>query len=308
MATASVKQRTQIGVETTPGTAQAPAWEPSSFDLTINPKHETMRIRPSGRYFDSTVVLSKTWTEGSADGVAVYGLDRVRVLDCAFGTATPTLVDGKQERVYTLKDTRPTWTIVHGDAATASRAVFCFVTGLSGEFGRNSGTSTMGVTVQGGYFEDGQALATTGVTAEDPNPQTALHVETFLDGTRIAGALSVSYDISDLRSGVHYLNASQKSHGGTVNAAPDATFELMVEANAAGRTLLASLRGNDTHVFTMTATDPDTGDSESWSVPVAVEDSGDRADTENVWTATYTLRFLELADDELTVTLRNEIA
>lgn len=329
-AKSSVEQVAQVGVEATPGVASAATWRPRSIDLSIQPTFEVGEVRAAGSYFTSSTYETSEASEGSAEGVPCFN-ELTHILPLVFGAPTSTALTAKvYRRVFKFNTTRRTWTVEHGDTAEASRAAFVHATGLSFEWGRNSGTATLNLSLGGGYFEDGVALTpAANVETMAVRPITALLVDVFSDTnptqygvTKLENAISTSVNLDNLAAGRQFLDTSKKSISTTVNTVPDANVELTLEANGAGKAWLGRLRTGETRyiriaargniIDTVTTTDA-TGVATTTNhyealyidVPVQVVEVGERGDEDDIFAANYTLRMVDTGTSSLTVTLIN---
>lgn len=318
----TVEQVAQIGVENVAGTPVPATFRLDNLDLTMQPMDETDEVRPSGSYFVTTVYQTFTASEGSGDGVPCYN-NAKRIFDLVFGTATTTGTPGATAGTtvapythdYTFKTTRPTWTVEQGDAGHAARASHVYATSLALEWGKNSRTATLELGLAGGLYEDGVTLtAASSVTGFPVSPATALQADLFLDPTaagygttKVTNALNVRFVLDGLATGTSYLDSAKPSISDTVNQAPDASVELVVDADTAGRAWRQLLRDNAVRYMRIAVTAPN-GDYIRLDMPVRVKETGARDDEDAQYVARYTLRITREGADQLKAALRNGIA
>lgn len=124
----TVLQRTQIGPETTPGTAVAATKRLGSTTIDIQPAGNINRFGPQGEKFDTITALGKEWTALSIKGQGSYP-DLVYLL--AGVVRNPVFVQQGGTAAYlatytpasSAEDTIKTFTIEQGSVAAGGRAV-----------------------------------------------------------------------------------------------------------------------------------------------------------------------------------------
>lgn len=137
---ASVFETTQIGVETTPGTAVAALKKLLSTGIRMTLKSPAKMVKPQGSKAAVGAVKLKEWSEGTIEGDLSYN-DIIYLLAGLFGAPTITTPDGgTNARCHTFipntfqPDDPKTFTVEKGGRAGAERAVNVVVNGLQFSF------------------------------------------------------------------------------------------------------------------------------------------------------------------------------
>lgn len=334
-AKSSVEQVTQLGIESVAGTAVPATRRPSSYAATIKPTGTSGMVRASGSRFQTRRYKLSVGTEGTLAGVPDYNeqtevlagvfampttvateLSRTAGADAVLNTGDDVVTYGAPyTHTYTMGDAA-TFTVRQGDDENVALATHCFVTDYSISFGRNSETSEFEASLSGGLHQDGQAFtADSGIVVFPGAPASPLHVDVYLDPigtaygtTKLANVLSAKLDLPGLRSGRHYLNSAQPSIGGTVaNPLEGANVELVLDADAGGRSVRSLFEDSSNQRLRLQITDPATGHYLRFDTPVGSEGPGDRDDDDNAYVVTYTLPLVEVGTERLTAVLRNNV-
>lgn len=306
MARAYVNQVAQHGAETTPGTAVAATTGFTSLSVTMEPKVEREQVTPQGSRFAATTFTKHDFTEGKVEGVPSY-TEAASLLRWAYGAPT-TAETGVDTNAYTHLfevGSGITRTVEFGDASDAAQVAGVFVSGVGFEWGRNSGTAKVSADLVGGLFSEGHTLTADvdlpAAAPVEPGQVTVYVDDTFATlGTTVADVLSVKVSIKDLRTADWRLDASKPSIAGSVETAPKAEVELVVEANAAGRALLGAVRSGATKYIRIEGVGAAVGDAtdhETMTLDFACQplDHG-RDDTDGVYVAKVKLAVVRDAD------------
>ena len=133
---ASVFQVSQIGVETTPGTAVPALKRLHGLSFEIAPEGDIKMFAPQGYKFNTLAIPGKEWA-GAKLSVASDYQSLAYVLDGVLMKTTPTGAGGAKTRAYTVKtnqaDTIQTYTLEHGSSLRGKRTAYNLITdfGLS---------------------------------------------------------------------------------------------------------------------------------------------------------------------------------
>lgn len=216
---ATVFQTTQIGVETTPGTAVPALKRFSGMELEAAVKPDVQMYRPTGQKYSTTSILNKEWTEFAVKGIPLYS-ELQYPLASVFTNTTPTIPGGGTlSRLWTFSpsstsaDSPKTFTIEQGDPTSrAHRASFGLFTELGIEISR-SGLDLKG-TVLAQSITDGIQISTNEIT------------QIAITGTPTGGSFTIT--ANGITTGAIAFNS-------TVGA----TQTIMDTAFGAGRVLVA---------------------------------------------------------------------
>lgn len=251
---ATIGQTQQIGLETTEGTSVAANKQLQSLSFALSPQIETQRFKPMGAKFDSLVIPGKDYSQADISGLAVY--DELQYLLCsALVKVTPT-VSGTTGQLWTFEpsntteDTVATYTVEQGSSVRAQKATGVLVTDFNIVFNRDS--IEVGGTALGQFFTDGITLTAT-PTALPLVPvlptQTSVYLDTTYAGlgtTKLLRVLEAEVGLASRFGPLWVLNAALTSYAAHIETEPDATFRLLLEADAVGMGLLTTLRAGST--------------------------------------------------------------
>lgn len=182
----TINQRTQIGVEVTPGTAVPATKELLALSFEIGAKADTLKFRPKGRKFHTIVVPNKEWTEAKVSGVATYN-ELVYPLAMILGYSAPVQQGATAAYKWTFapsataRDAVIALTAEQGSAERAQRLARVTMRDFGIDFSRD------GIELSGAAFgnalEDGIQMSTNEV-------QTI----TITGGTPTSGTFRLTYD------------------------------------------------------------------------------------------------------------------
>lgn len=248
---ATVFQTVQIGVETVEGTLVPANKKLQAFSIALSPNLESYRFRPMGQKLDALVVPGKEWTAADLSGVATYDelIYPLSSVLCTSATVTTVLVTGKQW-IFTpsaiAADAIKSFSVEQGDATRAQRVPGLVVTDFGITWNRDS--VELSGTGMGQLFQDGITM-TASPTAIPLVPILPTQIDVYMDPT--SGALGTTKLLrvleGELSIGSRYvplwvLNSANTSYVARVEAVPEITFRMLVEADAAGMALLTSAR------------------------------------------------------------------
>lgn len=184
MARADVNIQTQIGVETTSGTAVAANRRLPSIDVEISPEHTKQFFRGAGYKFNTIGVMNKNWAVGSFKGPLNYAeLTYVLASYSNFPTVAAVGTGGQGwtfNPAISGTDTIKTYTIERGDSADAAKATYGIFNSLDIEVTRDSGTISGNVLARG--FSVGNTLTATPTTIAN-KPVSMNDMSIYLDAT-----------------------------------------------------------------------------------------------------------------------------
>jgi hypothetical protein len=162
---ATIFHSTQLGVETTPGTAVAANKLLQAVGLMVGPKLDIQRFRPEGTKFDSTTIQNREWTEGKLSGAVSY--NEIIYLLASNLKAPGAPSQAGSEYTWTFlpnrgsPDNGKTYTIEQGGGPRAHRFTHAVVPDLTFRFSR-SGVDLDG-TVLGKALTDNIYMSTSEV-------------------------------------------------------------------------------------------------------------------------------------------------
>lgn len=274
MARSTVAQRTQIGRETTAGTAVPALKSLASLSLPMTPEVESQAFRPRGSKYTTVVAPNREWSTGDVEGTPTYDelvyplssiLTQASVSQVMDG-ATPTGAYVWTFEPSTFAADQPvTYTVEQGDTTLAERIAHALFTDFGLTFSRGE------VTLSGSLF--GTAVERGLTLTANPTPVAAdlvpilpgsvcLYTATTpaalgTDPSHIDTALSLEWSVGSRFSPVWYLNCRLNSFSGFVETPePEATANLTLEADASGLEWPARFRTAETMFLRVEARGP----------------------------------------------------
>lgn len=263
---ASVFQQVQIGVETTSGTGVAAGKLLQSMDIQPTADIGVDFFRPQGNKFPTVAATGKDLVTARVVGKPTY-TELVYPLSGLLGAATITGPNGDGAYTWVFNpasaaaDAFKTFTVERGSAVQAEKFAFGLFASLGMQFDRDRAD------LNGAMI--GQAQ-TTGITMTTTPTAIALipilpkQIDVYADGT--SGGLGTT-KLGRLLMGnwafgqnkynpLWVVDSSQASFVSVVEASPNATFELLLEADSAGQAFLATLRAGTTQFVRLKCTGP----------------------------------------------------
>lgn len=300
---ASVFEVTQIGLETTPGTAvaanrllQATSLEPS-VQADINP----LLVR--GGKMPTAMTLGREWATANIRGQAAY-TDLTYMLASVMNKPTPVQQGTSAAYKWSFEidqdapDTIATYTVEAGSSVRAGR----FSYGIVQEFGLSIATDAVEVSgsMLGQQYQDGVTLSAS-PTAVEVVPVLPSHFTVYADDssgalgtTKLARVLKAEFKIADRFSPLWVLDASQDSWLAHVETQPTVTLSLLLEADAAGMGLLSTLRSGAKKFVRVQAVGPVADGTYNHTLTIdmsgMVSEVGEFADEDGVFALQWTLR------------------
>lgn len=312
---ASVAQRTQVGLEATPGTAIAATKVLQSLTVELSPEVDSQAFRPRGGKYATVVAANRESSTGSLEGVPTYD-EVVYPLAGVFGRpeSPVSVMNGATasgaflwtfDTANYVADEPATFTVEQGDATLAERATFATFT----DFGLSFSRDEVGVSgeVIATALERGLALTTgASAVANDLVPilpgQVCVYVsddpETLgAQSTHLPTVISVEPSVGGKYGAAWFLNCLVNGFSGIVEQAePDFSISLVVEANQAGIDWADRFREGSTRFIRVEATGPAIAPGVeasryrfTWDSAVKVREPGEYSDESGVYALGPTL-------------------
>jgi hypothetical protein len=265
----SITQSSQIGVETTAGTAVAANKRLGSMGFTIGPNTEIKPLRPAGTKYPVTHILGKEWIEADVSGAPVYTELPYAFASCLSAPTVTAITDGATPTLAyrwvftsnTYNDDAPkTFTIEQGSSFRAHR----FANAIFSEYtwGWSREEIELGGTVLGRAMEDGITL-TSSPTMLPQIPVKPADLSVYMDtssgglgGTKLTRALKGEFNVSDRFMPLWVVDAAQSSFVNTVEGEPTIEFKLTQMADAAGMASLTAMRNSGTRFLRLQGVGP----------------------------------------------------
>lgn len=302
----TVTQVTQIGVETTPGTAVAATKRLSGVGIGLNPNVTTRAHRPEGYKYPTVQSLGKDYAEGPVSGTPTYD-ELVYLLSMILGPAvvtTPDVGGAPTGRKWTFtpsttaEDASKTVTLEKGSAVRAHRSAHAILR----EIGLNGNREEVNLTgsLLARAIEDGITL-TAGATELPLVPIDPDDVSVYLDTTsaglgttKLLRNLAWSWTLGDKVNGLWVVDAAQQSFVTTIEGVPNMRAGLTCEADAQGMALLGNLRNGDTRFLRIEANGRTIGGAITYQLRldmcVKIGEVANFTDEDNVYALAFTAR------------------
>lgn len=244
----------QIGVETTPGTA-VPA-NKILPDINVNLDFESVdeTFRAQGARVNTAQAKHKMWGKGSYEGKLDYNTINY-VFDGIFNAASPTQIGAliAYERnylpgVFTADSTRKTYTTQIGDATACDEYPFTQFQSFSLEAGQENFDIKGNAVAQ---YPNINATLTANPTKVAQRPVQRGDINVYMDTTfagigttQLLKPMREMLDLGDKFVEAWFHNRSVASFTDVVEKAYDAKFEFTLAHDATSRSLLAALASN----------------------------------------------------------------
>jgi hypothetical protein len=302
---AAVSKRTQLCVETTPGTTPgSPTWKRMpTLMIMPAPKFESTAFRGQGFKYPSQKLKGKESVVFKYEGATT--LAELCYIFSSYGKpATITTVGTTAKQWAFVPDpTNPdggtTYSVQHGDSARAwsfTYARFASVTlNITRDAIKVSGDGL------GQYWNKGIAIAANPTIVENV-PIIGAQVDVFLDTaygsigtTQLTAPYEVEIALPTKYNATFPLNTGAPGHGGDVEIASEPTVKIKLGANAESDALVDHIRGADVLYMRIVATTPDVADSAAptyysfqFDMAIQVSDGGDMEESAGAYVANWT--------------------
>lgn len=317
----TITQITQVGVEATPGTLVPANRRLQALGISPSVQANVDMFRPAGSKFHTVQSLNQEWVEADIEGKPTYS-EIVYPLASVLTSDTPT-DNGDGSFVWSFtpatdnEDDPITFTVEKGSGFRAHRFTYGIVTELGLDISRD-GFDLSGSMI-GQILEDNVTL-TGGATSVDLLPIVPSQISVFLDDTaaglgttKLTRVTSCNVSIGSRYNPAWFVDASEPSWSTHVEAEPDVTAELTLEADAVGMSLLNRLRDGQTRYLRIEANGPEivAGVTNRLRIDLAVkvEDVGDFDDLDGIYGISFPLRVVhdQTWGRALTVEVRNDL-
>jgi len=252
---ASIFTGSQIGVETTPGTAVAANRLLSSMALEPGISINFNRFRPMGQLVASQITPGQDFTEWNVTGVGNYS-EMIYPLNSLLVTVSPTTVDTTGRRwTFTpagrSEDTIKTYTVESGSATRAQKAAYVLFNGLEITFNRTDGVGMSGSAIGQNIQDNITLTASPTLLAEQVMLPTHLNVyvdptSAAIGTTKLLRDFNAVFRCNDRWGAVWPINSANASYASHVNTEPTVQMELTVAADSSGMGYLTNARAGTT--------------------------------------------------------------
>ncbi len=263
---ATVFEYAQLGIESTAGSAVAATARLGATSITWSPDGNIDGFGALGYKFDTIAALGREWARAPISGYAAYNdLAYLFASNVAYG-GTPSASGGTYTWTFTPTsdgpDTVKTYTVEEGSSVRAHKVTYGLVNTLELSFDREK-VEISGEMI-GQRISDGITLtAGTAVTEVAAVPMLPTHLNVYVDttsaglgGTKLTRVLSGRWRYADRFNPLWAVNSADTSWTASYEKKATATFEIEVEADAAGMAYLTNARAGDTRFIRLSATGP----------------------------------------------------
>lgn len=304
----ALTQLTQIGVETTPGTAVAAPKLLQSLGFTWSPQLTNRIFRPTGQKYGTVAAKGRDWTQLGVTGVPTFD-EIVYPLSSILGAAvvtTPDATNAPTARLWTFspsnaaEDAVKTFTIEAGNATRARRAAYMLFSALNLNIGRDN--VELGGSAMARRIETGITLTAspTGIPLVPIlGDQFSIYSDATSAGlgtTKLLRTFAAEWGISDKVGGVWPLDAAQTSYAAHVETDPDPTLTLRPMADSVGESFLADLRAGTKRFIRLEAAGPSLGGTVTYrlriDMAVLVREVAEYSEDDGVFVSPYTFEIV----------------
>lgn len=252
-ARADVNIITQLGIETTPGTAVATTVKFPSIDVEFSPEHTKQFFRGAGQKFNTIGVMNKNWAAGSYKGPLNY-TELAYIFSSYANYAAPANV-GTGGKGWTFnpalsaEDTIKTYTLERGDSNDAAKVSNAVFNSADIEITRDTGTISGSVICKN--FSFGNTLtAANSFIANQPVSMNDMSVyldtsSAGLGGTKLTDVFRVSIKLPNKYDLKWVIDAAETSWDDIVSQYMTPKMTIEAEATSQMRTLYNSLKADN---------------------------------------------------------------
>lgn len=325
---ATVQEVSQIGLETTEGTAPGTGANKRLLGLgfDIAEAAEFDEIRPMGFLPATSAPIRQNWSTISvSDGSYPCYNALAYLFTLLFGaptTTTPSGATDARQHVWTPGTSslnRKTATLQKGTSGSAEQVLGASLTDLSLSFSRTAAQSVDG----SGFAQqiDYAATLTASPTDVPVVPILAGEVDVFLDDTgaalgttKLTADFSADWSVGGLYSPAWVLNSALASYKEAVLQAPDMGVSLELGNDAVSRALVTDMRDGTSKFLRIQATGPEIESGQNYSLILdsafQVNDAPSGGDVDGASTLTFGGRIVYDATwaKYTTITLVNSLA
>lgn len=299
----TLNQISQLGVETTAGTAVAATKRLQTISIEPSISVEKDNFRPVGQKFSALSNLGKEWVEASIEGRVTYSEIQYILSSVMTAAVITTPAGGTTSRKWvftpssTATDTPVTYTVEHGSSVRSDRFTYGLVTEMGMTFNRDS--VELSGSMIGRAIEDNFTL--TGATTTIPIvPVIPTQVSAYLDtssaglgGTKLTRLISAEFNLGSRYAPVWILDAANPDFVNHIETEPDLTATLLLQADSQGMGLLTALRDGSTRFLRIEAIGAviETTITYKFTIDMAVKlaDTGGFSDSDGVYAIEFNL-------------------
>lgn len=321
----TITQRTQLGIETTPGTAVTATRSLLGLGITPAVQNDVDTFRPTGYKYSTITAVNKEWVSARITGQPNFN-ELPYIFSSLWTTVTPTSpTDGAtphplvKDWVFTpgfnTEDTPKTYTVEYGSLTRGERFAYGLITGCDMSFAR-TGISLTG-DMLGQQMTDPFTLTTGGITAPgalvpllpaytsvlvDTTPFGTTDPVTYTSPQRQTRMVSVNPKQSSKYDAAWFLNAAVTGFAAHIETQSTNEMEFVLEADAAGMGFLTSnFRTGSTGYFRTEVSSPTFIDAVAstnfpagmpyrfwWDVALKIKDVAEFSDEDGIYAIGYT--------------------
>ena len=302
---AAVTKRSQIVLETTPGTTPgSPTWKRMpTLMITPSPAFTTTKFRGQGFKYPSQVVEGKEWVTAKYEGAATFA-ELCYILSSYGKPATITTIGTTAKKWAFVPDPNnpdggSTYSLQHGDStggwSTTWLQFASVVLNMTRDAIKVSGDCL------GQYWNTGITLGSSPTTIENV-PLIGNTVDVGLDtsfanigNTQIKSPFEIEISLPNKFQAVFPLNTAAPGHAGTVEIPTEPTVKMKIAADAASDALIGYLRGASVIYMQIDVVSAVVADvtaptfySAQFQMPLQVGDGGGFSEDNGVYVAEWT--------------------
>lgn len=249
----TARERSQFGVETTPGTGVAANKRFTSIDVNPQPALSIQSVKAQGAKFATAAVPGKEFAKAPLTGIASY--DELAYLLAGIVSPTSAQVAATSAYTHTYSpdtynaDAKKTFTVETGQTSRAQKITYGMISDLMLEFSRE------GAKVDGAMI--GQAIEDDITMTASPTdiglvPIMPDQLDVFLDpsyaaigSSQLLRVPSIKWGLKGVSAPIWALNNAESSFVSDVEDDVVGTIDILMEADAAGMAELVAARDGD---------------------------------------------------------------
>lgn len=301
---ASVYQRTQVGVETTPGTSVAADKRLQSLSIEPAIQSNIQMFTPAGNKLATVQALNQEWTSANVTGQPTYD-EMLYALASLLGEPVSTTGTEATSHAFTINpssaDTPATFTVETGSPTYANRFTHALMQSMNLNISR-TGIDLSG-TMLGQLFETDITL-TSSPTTDPLVPILPGDVSVYVDDTaaglgttKLTRAFQANLSVPAKYNPLWVLDASHASWASYVEAELPITLALTVQMDATGMAFLDNMREGSSAFIRVEAIGPEVATGEdyefSYDLSGKVSAISTFEDREGVYAVTWTFQVVD---------------
>ncbi|HEU4752063.1 MAG TPA: phage tail tube protein [Armatimonadota bacterium] len=290
---ATVFQRTQVGVETTPGTAVAANKQFSSLSIMPKPMVPVTQHRPQGSKYATAATVGKEHTEARFEGPINY--EDLAYILASLLAASAYVSPFTFTSALAGPDSIKTLSIEAGSNVRAEKFAYGVVSDLELKFTQQD--ATLSGQMFGRALTEGATLTASPTVLNNivvnPKDVSVWVGDTVAGLAEVTKFLEASVSLKGKLKPAFFFDSSQTSFTEPVELAPQLSAQVILEHNSVAAGYMADLRSAKQKFLRIKALGPVIGAGpDQYTLQITMPFrflENDRADSDDIWASTYNL-------------------